>query len=93
LTTGGADHALAPTNPHDGRPRRWRQRFDEPINLPDGRQRLRTLKDAQTYILKLKETDQPPWQTAKQALILSAEGRGSIKDARIGVMQALIRRP
>jgi hypothetical protein len=52
---------------------------------------LETLADAPTYILRLKKADQysEPWQTAAEALLMAAEGRGPIMHARIGVLRAL----
>jgi hypothetical protein len=43
----------------------WSRPFDDPIDLPRGRQLL-TLKDAADYIMKLKKAEQKleEWQTA-----------------------------
>jgi hypothetical protein len=70
----------------------WSRRFDEPIQLPHGRQ-LVTLKDAGKYITKLPkaEHEAPEWQTAMEALILVATQGGPTMFARIGIMQALNR--
>jgi hypothetical protein len=59
-------------SPHD-----WKRRFDDPIPLPRGRQRV-TLKDAGAYITRLPKTehDAPEWQAAMEALILVAEHDG-----------------
>jgi hypothetical protein len=69
----------------------WKRPFDEPIDLPSGRQ-LVTLEDAGNYITKLPkvEHEAPEWQAAMQALMLVAHG-GPKMFARIGVMQALHR--
>lgn len=68
----------------------WSARFDEPINLPDGRQ-LTTLLDAGKYIAALpaKIQNQAEWQAAAEALLLVAERDGPVMMARIGVMRAL----
>jgi hypothetical protein len=70
----------------------WSTRFDEPIELADGR-KLVTLKDAGNYITKLPkaEHEAPEWQAAMEALILVAESNGPTMFARIGVMRALNR--
>jgi hypothetical protein len=69
----------------------WSSPFEDPIDLPDGRQLL-TLKDAADYITKLpkKETDLPEWQAAIEALMLCSRG-GHVILARIGVIRALNR--
>jgi hypothetical protein len=68
----------------------WKQSFDDPIPLPDGRQ-LVTLKDAADYIVKLPTAEQnlELWQTAISCLIGAAEGRDFMMHARIGVLRAL----
>jgi hypothetical protein len=68
----------------------WSARFEDPILLPKGRA-LETLADARRYILKLKKVDQysEQWQTAAEALLMAAEGRGPIMHARIGISRAL----
>jgi hypothetical protein len=70
----------------------WRRRFEDPIPLSRGRQ-LVTLKDAANYIMTLPKAEQKleEWQTATEALIMAAEGRGPLLHARVGVMQALNR--
>ena len=70
----------------------WSTRFDEPIELADGR-KLVTLKDAGNYITKLPkaEHEAPEWQAAMEALILVATLGGPTMFARIGVMRALNR--
>jgi hypothetical protein len=52
-----------------------------------------TLRDAADYITKLPKADQQhdEWQTAIEALIMAAEGRGPLMHARIGVLRALNR--
>ena len=69
----------------------WR-RFEDPIPLPRGRQ-LVMLQDAAGFIMKLPKAEQKleEWQTATEALIMAAEGRGPLLHARVGVMQALNR--
>ena len=71
----------------------WSTRFDEPIELADGR-KLVTLKDAGNYITKLPkaEHEAPEWQAAMEALILVATLGGPTMFARIGVMRALNRK-
>ena len=68
----------------------WKQRFDDPIPLPDGHQ-LVTLEDAGNYITKLPKAvhDAEQWQAATEALILVATRGGPTMLARIGVMRAL----
>jgi hypothetical protein len=63
----------------------WSREFDDPI--PG----LRTLRDAATYIQKLPKAQQtlPHWQAAIEALILSAEDRGPMLHARVGMLMAM----
>jgi hypothetical protein len=70
----------------------WQRRFDEPIQLPSGRN-LVTLKDAGTHITKLPKAEHAAaeWQAAMEALILVATSAGPTIFARIGVMRALNR--
>ena len=70
----------------------WSRRFDEPIELSDGRE-LVTLRDAGNYITKLPkaEHEAPEWEAAMQALILVAEKGGPTMLARIGMLRALSR--
>jgi hypothetical protein len=70
----------------------WSRAFDDPIDLPRGRQ-LVTLKDAGNYITKLPkaEYEAPEWQDAMEALILVATRGGPTMFARIGIMRALNR--
>jgi hypothetical protein len=70
----------------------WTTKFDEPIQLPNGR-KLATLRDAALYITKLPkaEHDAPEWQAAMEALLLIAEHNGPTMFARIGMMRALNR--
>jgi hypothetical protein len=69
----------------------WSRPFDEPIDLPRGRQ-LVTLKDAGNYITKLPKAEHsaPEWQAAMEALMIVARG-GPTMFARIGMMRALRR--
>ena len=70
----------------------WSREFDDPIPLSRGRH-LVTLKDAANYITRLPkvEHDAKKWQTAIEALIMVAEGRGPLMHARIGMLRALNR--
>jgi hypothetical protein len=70
----------------------WFRPFDDPIDLPRGRQ-LVTLEDAADYIMKLPKAEQKleEWQTATEILIKTAEGRDFLMHARIGMMRALNR--
>ena len=70
----------------------WAKPFEDPIDLPRGRQ-LVTLQDAADYILKLPKAEQAldEWQTAVACLIGAAEGRDFLMHARIGVLRALNR--
>lgn len=72
--------------------RGWQRKFEDPIELPDGRT-LVTLRDAADYITNLpkKESDLPEWQAAIEALMLVVERNGPTMFARIGVMRALNR--
>jgi hypothetical protein len=70
----------------------WQWRFDEPIELPTGRE-LVTLHDAATYATKLPKAESAgfEWQAAIGALMLVATLGGPKMFARIGVMRALNR--
>jgi hypothetical protein len=72
--------------------RGWQRKFEDPIELPDGRT-LVTLRDAATFITGLpkKESDLPEWQAAIEALMLVVRQDGPTTFARIGVMRALNR--
>ena len=72
--------------------RGWSREFDDPIVLPEG-EKLRTLRDAATYITGLpkKEAALPEWQAAIEALMLVADLGGPTMFARIGMMKALNR--
>jgi hypothetical protein len=56
----------------------WSDRFDDPIELPDGRQ-IATLEDAARYIQKLPRAQHrlPHWQDAGVHLIRAAEGEAA----------------
>jgi hypothetical protein len=71
----------------------WDQQFFDPIELPNGRKPLVTLRDAAQYIIKLPkaERDADEWQAAMEALMLVTEQEGPTMFARIGVMRALHR--
>ena len=68
----------------------WSREFDEPIPLPDGRS-LHNLRDAGDYILRLPATEKGlfEWELAAEVLIMAAEGRGSMLQARRGMLHAL----
>ena len=70
----------------------WGRQFDEPIALPGGR-KLKTLRDAASYITALpkKEADASESQAAIEALMLMAQLGGPAMFARIGMMRALNR--
>jgi hypothetical protein len=70
----------------------WKRSFDDPIELPDGRN-LVTLEDAGDYITNLSKAEQQldEWQAAIEALIMAAENRGPLMHAHIGVLRALNR--
>ena len=57
----------------------WKRPFEDPIDLPRGR-KLVTLQEAAGYITKLPKAEQKleEWQTATEALIMAAEGRGPV---------------
>ena len=73
-------------------PADWSREFDEPIDLPRGRQ-LVTLQDAGNYITKLPKAEHltPEWQDAMQILMLVAARGWPTMLARIGVLRALHR--
>jgi hypothetical protein len=73
---------------HDKNPVGWSREFEDPIDLPRGRQ-LVTLEDAGNYITRLPKAEHsaPEWQAAMQALMLVARG-GPTMFAWIGVMRA-----
>jgi hypothetical protein len=68
----------------------WSKQFGEPIKPPKGRP-IVTLKDAAAYILKLSKSAQqsPEWQAAGEAVIRTAEDRGPLMHAHVGMMLAL----
>jgi hypothetical protein len=70
----------------------WSRAFEDPVELPAGRQLL-TLKQAADYIMKLPKAEQnlPEWQAATEALIMAAEDRGPLMHARVGMLRALNR--
>jgi hypothetical protein len=65
----------------------WSKQFGEPIKPPKGRP-IVTLKDAAAYILKLSKSAQqsPEWQAAGEAVIRTAEDRGPLMHAHVGMM-------
>jgi hypothetical protein len=74
------------------REKSWSRPFDDPIDLPRGRQ-LVTLEDAGNYITELPSAEHsaPEWQAAMEVLMLVATRGGPTMLARIGVMRALNR--
>ena len=68
----------------------WSRRFEDPIQLPAGRQ-LITLRDAGDYISKLPKAvhTATEWQAAIEALMLVVTLNGPTMFARIGMMKAL----
>lgn len=68
----------------------WSFKFDEPIELANGKP-LRTLRDAANYVLALpaRESRQEHWQTAMAILLSASEKRAPVMMARIAMMQAL----
>jgi hypothetical protein len=71
----------------------WSRKFDEPIELPDGR-KLRTLKEAIAFLAKeipKSEHTLPKVQAAARMVTEAAENDGPMIFARIGVMQAVHR--
>jgi hypothetical protein len=63
----------------------WSDEFEDPI--PG----IATLRDAANHIQKLPKAAQqlPHWQTAVEALIMAAEGRGPLLHARVGMLRAM----
>ncbi|MFB9267511.1 hypothetical protein ACFFWD_30940 [Bradyrhizobium erythrophlei] len=72
--------------------RGWQRKFEDPIELPDGRV-LVTLHDAATYITELpkKESAAPEWQIAISELMLAVERHRPTMLAWIAVKKALNR--
>jgi hypothetical protein len=71
----------------------WLRRFDEPIELPDGR-KLLTLNEAIAFLAKeipKSEHTLPKVQAAARMLMEAAENNGPIIFARMGVLQAVHR--
>jgi hypothetical protein len=71
----------------------WHRKFDEPIELPDGR-KLRTLKEAIAWLAKdipKSEHTMPKVQAAARMVTEAAENNGPMIFARIGMMQAINR--
>lgn len=67
----------------------WSRPFEDPIAIVGGS--LVTLRDAGRYIAALpaKKQNAPQWQTATEALLMAAEGRGPLMHARIGMLRAI----
>jgi hypothetical protein len=71
----------------------WFRRFDEPIELPNGK-KLRTLKDAIAWLAKeipKSEHGTKQVQAAAHCFTQAAENDGPMVFARIGMMQAINR--
>jgi hypothetical protein len=70
----------------------WSAPFDDPIELPRGRQ-LVSLEDAGNYITELPKAEHmaPEWQDAMQILMLVAARGWPTMLARIGVLRAFHR--
>jgi hypothetical protein len=71
----------------------WSQRFDDPIELPDGTT-LRTLRDAIQYLGKTvpkAERDHPAVLVASDHLTRSAENGYPLFFARAATLQAIYR--
>ena len=68
----------------------WSREFEDAVTLPDGRA-LTNLRQAGEFIASLTEHEQqlPHWQTATEALLMAAEGRGPVMHARIAILRAL----
>ena len=66
----------------------WSQKFDDPIDLPNGRQ-LMTLMDAGDYITELPKAEHSlaEWQAAMEALMLVATTGGPTMFARIAAAE------
>ena len=71
----------------------WSRKFDDPIELPDGK-KLVTLKDAIEHLRKAvpkSDRNHPKVLTGATCLTNAAEGRDLIMHARIATLQALNR--
>ena len=71
----------------------WQRRFDEPIELPDGR-KLRTLADAIAWLameIPPDEHEMKQVQAAAHCVNEAAENNGPMIFARIGMLRALNR--
>jgi hypothetical protein len=71
----------------------WSRRFDEPIELPDGR-KLRTLKEVIAWLAKeipKSEHGMKQVQVAADMVTKAAENNGPLIFARMGTMQAINR--
>jgi hypothetical protein len=71
----------------------WSRRFDEPIELPDGK-KLRTLKEAIAWLAKeipKSEHALPKVQTAARMATEAAENNGPMIFAQMGMLQAIHR--
>ena len=70
----------------------WSRRFEEPIELPDGR-KLKTLAEAMAWLAKevpKSEHKMEKVQTAAHCVTRAAEDGGPMIFAQMGMMQAFI---
>jgi hypothetical protein len=69
----------------------WFKRFPSPILLADGC-RLLTLQDASDYmeVLTPAKRNDIDWQLATAALVVAAEGNGSVTIARTAIVRVLL---
>jgi hypothetical protein len=73
--------------------RGWKRRFEEPIELPDGR-KLKTLAEAMAWLAKeipKSEHKMEKVQTAAHLVTRAAEHGGPIIFAQMGMLQAIHR--
>ena len=71
----------------------WSRRFDEPIELPDGR-KLKTLAEAMAWLAKeipKSERKMEKVQTAAHLVTRAAEHGGPMTFAQMGMLQAIHR--
>jgi hypothetical protein len=68
----------------------WGREFDDPIELPDGRQ-LVTLEDAGRYIDALPRSmhEREEWQMVMEVLLSAVEGREPVRLVHIALTLAL----
>ena len=70
--------------------RGWGCEFDDPIELPDGRQ-LVTLEDAGRYVDALPRSmhEREEWQTVMEVLLSAVEGREPVRLVHVALTLAL----